>query len=220
MDMINFLKFFKTKLVFKSSISDSLLFRASTSTLQYIFPKTETSTEVVTHFVFSTSKCGGRILDIPSRDTQQYYYSFKLEPSGKLFFEYSILDGKFVLELNTTATNTFCDGRKHSVYLRRLNRDIYYHVDSGDLQKHVEQEIIQKPSLSKPDGLFIGGDTSNKFIGCIYNASVIIHWSKLPASKIDLVQMLLDGDHQVSGRDLFIGACVDKSAGKKRERLP
>lgn len=196
-----------------------MLFRASTSTLQYIFPKTETSTEVVIHFVFSTSKCGGKILDIPSRDTQQHYYSFKLEPSGKLFFEYNILDGKFVLELNTTRTDTFCDGRKHSVHLRRLNRDIYYRVDSGDFYKHVEQEIIQKPSLSKPDGVFIGGDASDKFVGCIYNASVTIKWSKLPESTIDLVQMCLNGDHKVSGRDLFINACVDRSVGKEFGRL-
>jgi hypothetical protein len=79
----------------------------------------------------------------------------------------------------------------------------------------VEKEITQKPSLSKPDGVFIGGDMEEGFIGCIYNASVTIQWSKLPETTIDLVQMYLDGDSKVSGVDLFVDACVDPSAGKE-----
>lgn len=133
-----------------------------------------------------------------------------MKSSKKLVFDYQVLDGKFTLTLNTT--RSFCDGRIHYVSLRKQGRKLTYQVDEGKMVSHFD--FIQKASISKPDGIFIGGSRKDKFIGCLYNASVAIHWTgNLPITELDLVHMYARGDPNVSGKDLFVGACATRHAG-------
>ena len=188
-------------------------FRSRYSALQYVFPKTETLTQTDINVAFSTPKCTGNILTIPSRDVQHHYYKLTLKSSKKLVFDYQILDGKFSLTLN--ATRSFCDGRIHYVSLRKQGRKVTYQVNEGEMISHVGKRFIQKASISKPNGIFIGGTRKDKFIGCLYNASVAIHWTgNLPITELDLVHMYARGDPNVSGKDLFAGACANRNAGE------
>lgn len=168
---------------------------------------------------FSTPKCTGNLLDIPSRDMKQHHYKLTLVSPTKLVFDYHIHDGVFNLTLKSPKTKSFCDGRRHNVSLRKHGRTVTYQVDKGTAFTHVDDSFIQKPSLSKPDGVFIGGDNNDKFIGCLYNATIEIHWSKLPVTVLDLVQMYSQDDPKVSGKDLFVDACVHQDLGRQYMRI-
>lgn len=189
-------------------------FRTSSSRLTYKFPKTETSTKAIITIGFSTPKCKGNLLDIPSRDIQQNYYKLTLISATELVFDYQVLDGLFSHTLKAPNTKSFCDGYRHYVILHKDGSTIRYNVDGSETFKHTVKNFIQKPSLSKPDRIIIGGDQHNKFIGCLYNATIEIQWSSLPTTLLDLVKMYSYGDPTVSGKDLFVGACVHRDIGK------
>jgi len=190
-------------------------FRTRSSSLTYVFPKTETSTKAIITIGFSTPKCTGELLGIPSRDIQQHFYKLTLINATQLVFDYQVLDGLFSLPLKSPNTKSFCDGHHHHVALHKDGSTVMYNVDGSETFKHVEKNFIQKPSLSKPDRVIIGGDQRNKFIGCLYNATVEIHWSSQPTTFLDMVKMYSYGDPTVSGKDVFVGACVHRDDGKK-----
>ena len=152
-----------------------------------------------------------------SRDTDDFY-RISLE-QNKIAFYYKINDEEFDAQVSLPGNKTFCDGRKHTVEFNRYSKTVTSKTDSGLERKKEETRMnAGRINFSKPDKIVLGGISSNKFDGCMYNAVILFYSSNIFSNiTLNLIERYIKGDSNVHSAAVFVGACPSTDVqGKTR----
>ena len=187
-------------------MNDGVTFRAKTSYIEYRLNTTSAFLGAYFRLEFSSTSCKADLLFVTSRDTS-HFYRISLEDEKKITFFYKLEDGEFDVPVTFVGNRTFCDGEKHSIEFNRYGKNVNSKADDGPDNKE-EEKGIKKAIFSKPDKIFLGGITNNKFDGCMYSAIILFYWKHNNNNiSLNLIEQYLKGDSKVLSADVFTGAC-------------
>ena len=147
---------------------------------------------------------------VTSRDTDNFF-KISLEETNKIAFNYRLGDRDFKVEMTAPVKKTFCDVQRHRIEFKRYGKLINYSADGGEEMQKEDNDV--KASFSKPDKIVLGGISTSKFDGCIYNAFVLFHWKTVLSSikniGVNIVELYLEKNPSVHSAAVFVGACPD-----------
>ena len=193
-------------------MENGVTFRAKTSYIGYNFTTTSAFLGAIFRLEFSSTSCKGDLIIVTSRDTDNFFKISLEEEEEKVNFYYKHEDGEFNLRISLPHNETFCDGQRHSIEVKRYGKMVTYSADGGE-EMQTEDTNVKIAIFSKPDQITLGG-SNNKFDGCMFSALVLFHW-KTDLNKnvsISIIERYLKRDPRVHSSAVFPGACSESPA--------
>ncbi|PFX33213.1 EGF and laminin G domain-containing protein-like [Stylophora pistillata] len=147
-------------------------FAEQASELTYTYPNPENApgVDIVVGFkANSADKCGGDLLEITSKDSQDFF-RISINSNKKLVFSFksSMGDGSF--EINPPENEDFCDLNRHTFSLIRRNEKLNYTVDGKDKKQRTDNRL--KNPFSRMQTIIVGKKGDTGFKGCLTGVKV------------------------------------------------
>lgn len=147
-------------------------FAEQASELTYTYPNPENAAgvDIVVGFkANSADKCGGDLLKITSKDSQDFF-RISINSNKKLVFSFksSLGDGSF--EINPPENEDFCDLNRHTFSLIRRNDKLNYTVDGKDKKQRTDNRL--KNPFPRMQTIIVGKKGDTGFKGCLTGVKV------------------------------------------------
>lgn len=149
-------------------------FAEKDSQLTYTYPDSEVQNvpgvDIVVGFkVNSADSCGGDIIRITGKGSDDFFLLSLNSNNKKLKFSYKTVQGDGSFEIDPPDSD-FCDGNRHTFALSRRNEKVNYTVD-GKSKPEMKESRLSKP-FSRMQKIQVGKIGSTGFKGCLTGVKV------------------------------------------------
>lgn len=147
-------------------------FAEQESEITYTYPTPENvpGVDIVLGFkANSKDKCGGDLLKITSKDTQDFFlFSINSKKNLVVSFKSTLGDGEY--EISPSKNDDFCNGNRHTFSFVRRNEKLNFTVDGKDTQE-MKNNRLRNP-FPRMEKIIVGKQGDTGFKGCLTGVKV------------------------------------------------